>query len=553
LALGLLRPWQRVKLALLIGEKVALGLCDLLLAGAMYLLFLQLQGGSPSHHSAWMPQTALAAAYWTITLVVIRLLLDLSTSRSATRFTQGIYSEFLQRLIRGYGALQWNKFVQRNRSELLKHAMGTALDAAYSYQIYLEVVAGVIVVFVMGVALVYQSPGVTFGLAGIIFLLFLLHRYVLKRQLQVAAKDRELSIRSLQRILTEVFSASKEIRAYGNQDFFYDRLQRQSAALGSSNIKLALLPQFSRVLAEQGVVLLFLGIILVVLTSGGDIQKILSLLLFYFVVSRRLLPIISQIALLNSQIEGASENLLITAQEFRDCETHRTVIPQDHPLTEGHVLQLEDVRYVFDNGSVVLDGISMDLRTGETVMLRGVSGSGKSSLLNLIAGVSQPSSGIVRMDRSRVAYVPQEIALLDDSIRNNLLFGLASKTDGELMQALSVANLATFVAELPQGLETRVGDSGVLLSGGQRQRLGLARAVLRQVTLLLLDEATSALDEENERQILAKLSASSMAVLLVTHRQDRGQIADRVLLLQDGKLVNPATLESSFESLASRS
>ena len=170
-------------------------------------------------------------------------------------------------------------------------------------------------------------------------------------------------------------------------------------------------------------------------------------------------------------------------------------------------------------------------------MLRGVSGSGKTSLLNLIAGVSQPATGSVHVDRASVAYVPQEIALLDDSIRNNLLFGIAKKNDAELMSALAAANLEEFVAAQPLGLQTRVGDSGILFSGGQRQRLGLARAILRGATLLLLDEATSALDEENEGQVLENLATAGVAVVLASHRVHKQFCDHRVFWIQEGRLI----------------
>jgi ABC-type bacteriocin/lantibiotic exporter with double-glycine peptidase domain len=158
----------------------------------------------------------------------------------------------------------------------------------------------------------------------------------------------------------------------------------------------------------------------------------------------------------------------------------------------------------------------------------------------------QPTAGTVRVDPASVAYVPQEVALLDDSIRNNLLFGLASKNDTELMHALAVANLREFVAAQQLGLDTGVGDNGVLFSGGQRQRLGLARAILRGASLLLLDEATSALDEENESQVLANLSASGIAIVLVTHRAPRRDFAQRVFRLEHGCLIEESILELSL-------
>jgi ABC-type multidrug transport system fused ATPase/permease subunit len=147
-----------------------------------------------------------------------------------------------------------------------------------------------------------------------------------------------------------------------------------------------------------------------------------------------------------------------------------------------------------------------------------------------------PDSGVVRVNHSAVAYVPQEVPLLDDTIRNNLLFGLPAKRDEELNRALAAARLEYVVAALPRGLETRVGDDGALFSGGERQRFGLARAILRGSQLLLLDEATSAMDEENERQVLMNLGAVGMAVILVTHRRQARFFAQRAYRIQGGVL-----------------
>lgn len=521
----------------LVVERIALGVCDLLLAATLYLMFLQLQGEHTVQHARFVPGTALGSVALSLVLVLLRLLLDLSASNSVVRFTQALYAEFSQRLVQGYSELRWNAFVQRNRSELIKHATTTALDAAYSFQIYIEFVAGAIIVLCMAAALVYQSVVIACCLSLIVGLLYVLHRCVLQKRLRAASAEREQSQRSIHRVLSEMFSSAKEIRAYGNQTFFYGRLMNQTSAFQHSNAQLALLPQISRVLAEQGVVIVFLSTILSALLVGGDVHRMLSLLIFYFVVSRRMLPMISQLALLLGQMGGAFENLEVVHQEMRDCSAARSTVQPARLPAPGVALQVQDVTYAYDDGTSVLEGVSFDLPVGSTLVLQGVSGSGKSSLLNLIAGVAEPSTGQVLLDRSTAAYVPQEIALLDDSVRANLLFGLAPQPDAVLLQALAIANLDQFVMGLPHGLETRVGDNGVLFSGGQRQRLGIARAAVRGTQLLLLDEATSALDSENERQIIQRLAASNLSVLIVTHRHHEEGIADRTLQMQNGRLV----------------
>ncbi|SFS12357.1 ABC-type multidrug transport system, ATPase and permease component [Granulicella pectinivorans] len=539
MALGLLPARQRVALALLVATRIGMGFCDLLLAGAMYVVFLLLQGGTLAAHRWWTPKTVLSASCLTMVLVLARIVIDIGSTAWMVRFTQNLYGGFLLRLTEGYGQMRWSQFVQRNRSEMLKHSTSTALDAAFSYQMFIESIAGSTVVCLFAFALVYQSPKLAISLGLITLLLYALHRFAMRDRLAAAAAQRESSLRVLQRAVTETLAANKEVRTYRNQTFFHGRIHDEAARVASSNVRLAALPQVARVLAEQGVVMLFLGIVIAVELQHGPMRQLLSLLVFYFVLSRRILPMISTLALTFGQLEGAYENLQIIHQELHDCMVYRSVPAVLETPAPGFVLEIEDLSFSYEDGTRILRGLSLRVRAGEIVILRGVSGSGKSSLLNLVAGVSHPDAGVMRLDRGSVAYVPQEITLLDDSIRNNLLFGMAAASDAELFDCLAAVNLGEFVASLPGGLETRVGDNGVLFSGGQRQRLGLARAMVRRVSLLLLDEATSALDDENERHVLRNLASMQVAILMVTHRTDGHQFADRTQRLEDGVLLEP--------------
>jgi ABC-type multidrug transport system fused ATPase/permease subunit len=516
----------------------------------MYVLFLLLQGRSPAHHFWWVPKTTLSAALIASILVALRASMDLASARSVFRNTQLLYTDFLLRLTHGYSQMQWSQFAGCNRSELSNHSIYTAREAADFYHRCIEMAAGLATVAIMTIALIYQSVLAACALGCALAAFYGVHRFLIRSRLQVAAASREASLRTLQRNMADMFSSGKEIRTYGNHAFFHDRIRRQAERVAASSLRTVFLPLVARVISDQGVVLLFLCIIIALQLRQEDARQLLSLLVFYFVLSRRMLPLISQISFVAGQMESSYENVRIVDSELNKCRSGRILAPPTRLPNRGLVMELDRVSFWFREGTPILCDVTLNLHRGEIVVLHGPSGIGKSSLMNLIAGVSEPVAGEVRVDRAKIAYVPQEISLLDESIRNNLLFGLPEKSDEELLKALAIARLDAFVLTQPLGLETRVGDNGALFSGGERQRLGLARAILRGGQLLLLDEATSALDEENERQVLENVSASGNAVLLVTHRGRTQPFAQRVFRLQEGYLVEESAQQRTIDEHA---
>lgn len=528
---------ERLRLIWLTGLRTIVGLCDLLLAAAMYVLFVLLQGRSSAHHSLWLPRTTLAAALATSAIVVLRSALEILSIRSVVEYIQNFYANLLLRLTRGYTEMRWDRFVECNRSELLNHTVNTAREASYFYHLSIELAAAITVVTAMTCALIYQSPLAASGLILAAFVFYGIHRLFIRERLREAAAKKEDSSRHLHRTLADMFSSGKELRTYSNHGFFYERVKTQARSMAGETLRLMVLPQLAKILSDQGVVFVFLVMVVAVELRHGDVRQMLSILVFYFVLSRRILPLISQITFMAGQMEGSFQSVVVVNQQLSECENSISpALPKQLPNT-GFVLELENIHFRFDQSVALLRNLHLRQRVGEIVVIRGLSGSGKSSLLNLIAGVSQLATGMIRVDRDKIAYVPQEIVLLDDSIRNNLLFGMNDRSDVDLMKALATAKLDEFVSAQPMGLDTRVGDNGILFSGGQRQRLGIARAILRGVTLLLLDEATSALDEQSEALVLENLKKYEVAVILVTHRLHSRCFGDREFHLEDGQLI----------------
>jgi ATP-binding cassette subfamily C protein len=218
------------------------------------------------------------------------------------------------------------------------------------------------------------------------------------------------------------------------------------------------------------------------------------------------------------------------------------------PVTQAIELAGVSVRYA-ERDQPALDRLSLRFAARTTTAIMGASGAGKSTLADVLMGLLAADSGQLRVDgvpvtgaarlawRRHVAYVPQEVFLFHDSVRNNLLWGQPDASEADMRLALSRA-AADFVLQLPQGLDTPVGDGGVRLSGGERQRLALARALLKRPSLLILDEATSALDRDNEariRQAIEQLHGD-LTVVIIGHRLPTLEHADQVVVLEAGRI-----------------
>ncbi|EGJ19807.1 ABC multidrug efflux transporter, fused ATPase and inner membrane subunits [Cereibacter sphaeroides WS8N] len=283
------------------------------------------------------------------------------------------------------------------------------------------------------------------------------------------------------------------------------------------------------------------------LTTGGFVGFLLLVSVFF----RPLEKIAAVIETYPRGIAGFRRyrELLDTEPEIADAPGARPA-----PALTGEI-RFEGVGFGYDQGRPVLSGIDLSVRPGETLAFVGPSGAGKTTLLALVPRFYDPECGRITIDgmdltdmtleslRRRIGIVSQDVFLFGGTLRENIAYGRLEATEAEIRRAADQAQLGPMIAALPEGLDTVVGERGVMLSGGQKQRVAIARAFLKNPPILILDEATSALDTETEREIQAALDALAVGrtTLIIAHRLATIRHADRIVVMEAGRIVEVGT------------
>jgi ABC-type multidrug transport system fused ATPase/permease subunit len=286
----------------------------------------------------------------------------------------------------------------------------------------------------------------------------------------------------------------------------------------------------------------------------------------FAVASIRLLPATSQMLNALGRMRESSYALDMLYHDLKEIESHgfrdrlirrQPLQPISKPVVFHNEIRLQKISYRYPNASsLAINNLSLTLRKGESIAFVGKSGSGKTTLADLLLGLLMPASGDIQVDgrsiyqdlrswQDLVGYIPQSIFLTDDTIENNIAFGVpAERIDSSRLQAaIQSAQLTDLIDHLPEGVHTRVGERGVRLSGGQRQRIGIARALYHGREVLILDEATSALDTETERQIDDAISslAGSKTLIIIAHRVSTIEKCDRIYRIEAGTVKQSGT------------
>ena len=408
------------------------------------------------------------------------------------------------------------------------------------------------------------------GLAGGYALIY----FVLRNRLMLLGQTQSRSAIEQAQVLYESFGAIKEIIVLQVQNFFRGRFERASKSFSLAATLSQVVSENPRYFMEcvAAVGLVCLALVLSGRTDG--VGPWLGQLTFLAFAAYRLLPILQLIFAASVNIRAGRAGLALIAPDLRRARsaihtTNPAILRTDRAwqARPQQEILLEDVsfRYAPDQ-PWALRGVSLRVPARAAVGIVGVNGSGKTTLVDVIVGLLVPSEGRVEVDgrtldeanraawQSRIAYVPQNIFLLDSSIAQNIALGIpAADIDRQrLLEAGRAAQLDEFIKTLPAGYDHRVGERGIQLSGGQRQRIGIARALYREASVLVFDEATSALDGLTEQELMATLGRlrGRYTTILIAHRMTTVRSCDIIFELESGKIIGSGTYDGLLKSSA---
>lgn len=363
-------------------------------------------------------------------------------------------------------------------------------------------------------------------------------------------------------ILQETVSGIRVVKAFAMEKFEIERFKRESERWFRDVFKIAAIQKLSSPLTEQlsvlvGLVILWYGGTQVLSGQGLDAEYFILFLVCIF-------SLVHPIKALSGVNNSIQEGLAAAERIFRVLDSPIEEVENTGKLElsdpRGHVV-FHDVSFAYKDEEWVLSDINFEVKPGEVVALVGPSGAGKSTLVDLIPRFYDPVKGNLTIDgvdisqvklhslRSQMGIVTQEIILFNDTVRNNIAYGMSDISDEQIFQATKAANAHRFILDMPEGYDTIIGDRGVKLSGGQRQRISIARAILKNPPILIFDEATSSLDTESELLVQEAIEnlMKDRTTIVIAHRLSTVQNVDRILVLKEGRIVQSGTHEELLE------
>lgn len=471
------------------------------------------------------------------------------------KFTYGMQQKLSTRLLTTYLSEPYTFHLNKNIAELQRSMQE---DTGLFTQVLmhtLQLVAEVVVCIVLGVYLFTVSNSITVVIVGLLILCVVLFTKITKRFTEQLGKEAQVYKGKLYQWVNQSLGGVKEVKVLNREEFFVSSYKKYYGLYIKGvriNRLLSITPKYMvEAVCMTG---LLIAIIIKLNFGHGELENFIPQLATFAVAAFRLLPSVGRINEHVNNILYAVPSVDLIYGDLKGIEDYQESKGEEEgkEWSFEHGITAKHITYAYPNTDTnVLEDANCVIPKGKTVAFIGSSGAGKTTMADIILGLLAPQRGKILVDdidvfknltmwHHQIGYIPQVIYLSDDTIRNNIAFGIhEDQIDEEAVRtALKKAQLAEFVDTLPDGLDTIVGDRGVRLSGGQRQRIGIARALYHDPEILVLDEATSALDNETETAVMEAIESlqGSKTMIIIAHRLTTIQNADIIYEVGDGKV-----------------
>ena len=487
-----------------------------------------------------------AGIFLLVIFFILKALFLIFLSWIQSRFSAMLSASLSEKLFLGYLRKPYDFHLQNNTSQLIRNIQSEVSFFSSITQSFISLTSEISIILSISFVLFYVTP---LG-ASVITFFFILSAYlfqiVTKKKLLFWGEQRQIHEGKINLHLLQGLGGVKDVKLLGREDFFLNKFNDSNIYKSDLSTKQFTLQQIPRLYLELLAVIGLLGLVLIMTLQNSNMQNLMSTLGIFVVAAFRMIPSINRIMVSLQSIRFAQpvvDNLFQEFKKINEYEEFNNSEVSDLFNFKSNI-KIQDLEYKYPSSNDnVLKSISFQLKYGEAVGFIGTSGSGKSTMADLILGLLKPTNGKILVDgvdihtnirawQNKIGYVPQTIYLTDDTLRRNIAFGIADIEINEnaVINAIKSAQLDGFINGLPEGLDTIVGERGVRLSGGQRQRIGIARALYSNPEILVLDEATSSLDSATENKIMKSVNnlKGKITLIIVAHRISTLSQCDRV-------------------------
>jgi len=484
--------------------------------------------------------------FFIIFLIKLVLLIYLSWSESVF---QARFKERVSNLV-------FNSFLNRSVHQLLKKNSSTYLrnftteidQTTTFYYAILKLILDVTLVLMLFAFLVTFDPLSSLSTMVVLMALSLIYFFLVKNFISNWGKKRIYSSKKKIQFVNESFAAIKDIKILSRENFFFNRFKLQNSELTKILFKMSFVNNLPKLVLEFFLFAAILLILIILINYNYAHQEIVKIISIYVVVLFRLIPS-------TNRILGNIQTMRFTYPAF-DTIYSETKIKTSERKEKNKKLIFNKEVFIninkFDyntNSKFALKKINIKFKKKDKIGIIGSSGSGKSTLIDIICGFMKINNGNIFIDKKSIynnlpgwqqliGYIPQKIVILNDSLKNNILFGLDKKkySDKKVFEIIKKANLTDFYKKLPNGLNAKITEEGLNISGGEIQRIGIARALINNPEIIFLDEATSALDTFTENKILKEIYTLNKTIIFVSHRINSLRYCNKIYHIEKGKI-----------------